>query len=110
MLSGPLVGRYAEMAELRKQWLLACQGHGQVGFLVGNAGIGKSRLALAVSDLAAERRGTVLSYQCSELHRSSALYPLLERLRRDAGIRHHDPPERQIAKLRKLLGNSSDPV
>ena len=58
-------------------------------------------------DLAAEQRGTVLSYQCSELYRSSALYPLLERLRRDAGIRHHDPPERQIAKLRKLLGNSS---
>ena len=105
--SRPLVGRYAEMADLRKQWLLACEGHGQVSFLVGNAGIGKSRLALAVSDLAAERRGTVLSYQCSELYRSSALYPLLERLRRDAGIRHHDPPERQIAKLRKLLGNSS---
>ena len=105
--SRPLVGRYAEMADLRKQWLLACEGRGQAGFLVGNAGIGKSRLALAVSDLAAERRGTVLSYQCSELYRSSALYPLLERLRRDAGIRHHDPPERQIAKLRKLLGNSS---
>ena len=33
--SRPLVGRYAEMAELRKQWLLACEGHGQVGFLVG---------------------------------------------------------------------------
>ena len=95
------------MAELRKQWLLACEGHGQVGFLVGTAGIGKSRLALALSHLAAEQRGTVLSYQCSELYRSSALYPLLERLRRDASIRHHDPPERQIAKLRKLLGNSS---
>ena len=47
--SRPLVGRYAEMSELRKQWLLACEGHGQVGFLVGTAGIGKSRLALALS-------------------------------------------------------------
>ncbi|MGH7485846.1 MAG: AAA family ATPase, partial [bacterium] len=106
--SRPLVGRYAEMAELRKQWLLACEGHGQVGFLVGTAGIGKSRLALTLSHLAAEQGGTVLSYQCSELYQSSALYPLLERLRRDAGIRHHDPPETQIAKLRKLLGNSAD--
>ena len=93
------------MAELRKQWLLACEGHGQVGFLVGSAGIGKSRLALAVSHLAAEQRSTVLSYQCSELYRSSALYPLLDRLRRDASIRHRDAPEKQIAKLRKLLGN-----
>jgi predicted ATPase len=29
----------------------------------------------------------------------------LDRLRRDAGIRHRDAPEKQIAKLRKLLGN-----
>jgi hypothetical protein len=103
----PLIGRNAEMAELRKQWLLACKGHGQVGFIVGTAGIGKSRLALALSHLAAEQRGTVLSYQCSELYRSSPLYPLLDRLRRDARIRHHDPPKMQIAKLRKLLGNSA---
>ena len=105
--SRPLIGRDAEMAELRKQWLLACKGHGQVGFIVGTAGIGKSRLALALSHLAAEQRGTVLSYQCSELYRSSPLYPLLDRFRRDARIRHHDPPKMQIAKLRKLLGNSA---
>ena len=88
--SRPLVGRDAELAQLRKQWLLACEGHGQVGFLVGTAGIGKSRLALALSHLAAEQHGTVLSYQCSDLYRSSALYPLLDRLRRDARIRHLD--------------------
>lgn len=105
--SRPLVGRSAEMAELSKQWLLACEGHGQVGLLLGTAGIGKSRLALALSHLAAEQDGTVLRYQCSELYQSSALYPLLDRLRRDAGIRRHDPPEKQIAKLRRLLGNSA---
>src|SRR5262249_38696438 len=103
--SRPLVGRNAEMGDRRKQWLLACEGHGQVGFLVGTAGIGKSRLALALRHLAAEQRGAVLSYQCSELYRSTALYPLLDRLRREAAIRHKDPPGRQIAKLRKLFGN-----
>ena len=107
--SRPLVGRTAEMAELRKQWLLACEGHGQVGFLVGPAGIGKSRMALALSHLAAEQHGAVLSYQCSDLYRSSALYPLLDRLRRDARIRHLDLPQTQIAKLRKLLGARADP-
>jgi len=106
--SRPLVGRHTELAELRKQWLLACEGHGQVGFLVGSAGIGKSRLALALSHFAAEQGGTVLTYQCSQPYRSSPLYPLLDRLRRDARIRHHDQPATQIAKLRKLLGNSAD--
>ena len=104
-----LVGRSAEMDKLRKQWLLACDGHGQVGFLVGPAGIGKSRLALALSHHAAGKHGAVLSYQCSDLHRSSPLYPLLDRLRRDARIRHLDLPQAQIAKLRKLLGALVDP-
>ncbi len=96
------------MAGLSEQWGLACEGQGQVAFLVGTAGIGKSRLSLALSQLAAEQRGIVLSYQCSELYQSSALYPVLDRLRRDAGIRHLDPPETQIAKLRKLLGDGAD--
>ena len=104
----PLVGRHAEMEQLRKQWLLACEGQGQIGFLVGTAGVGKSRMALALSHLAAEQHGAVLSYQCSDLYRSSALYPLLERLRRDARIRHLDRPEMQIAKLRKLLRDRVD--
>ena len=101
--SRPLVNRDAELAELRERWRLACEGQGQVALIVGTAGIGKSRLAQAFVQLAAEQLGTVLSYQCSELYRSSALYPLLDRLRRDAGIRHLDPPKTQIAKLRKLL-------
>ena len=85
--SRPLVGRDAEVAGLRERWRLACQGQGQVAILVGTAGIGKSRLTQALSQLASEQRSAVLSYQCSELYRSSALYPLLDRLRRDAGIR-----------------------
>ncbi len=104
----PLVGRDTEMTGLRERWALACDGQGQVAFLVGPPGIGKSRLALALSHLAAEQHGAVLSYQCSELYRRSPLYPLLDRLRRDARIRHLDPPETQIAKLRKLLGDGLD--
>ena len=66
-------------------------------------------MALALSHLAAaEQHGAVLSYQCSDLYRSSALYPILDRLRRDARIRHLDRPEMQIAKLRKLLRDRVD--
>ena len=105
--SQPLVGRQPELAKLSKQWQLAREGQGQASFIVGNAGIGKSRLALALSQLAAEQEGTVISYQCSELYRSSALYPFLDGLRRDAGIKYDDKPENQIAKLRTFLGNSA---
>jgi class 3 adenylate cyclase/tetratricopeptide (TPR) repeat protein len=103
---GPLVGRQPELTKLSKQWELAREGQGQAGFIVGNAGIGKSRLALAVSRLAA-KGGISRKYQCSELYRSKALYPFLDGLRRDARIQYDDKREDQIAKLRTFLGNSA---
>jgi class 3 adenylate cyclase/tetratricopeptide (TPR) repeat protein len=105
--SSPIIGRDTEIAKLSKQWKLAREGQRQIGLIVGNPGIGKSRLALALSQLAAEQGGAVLTYQCSEVYRSSAFYPFLDGLRRDAGINYNDAPENQIAKLRSLLGGSA---
>ena len=50
----PLVGRAAELAELRATWTQARSGQGRVVSLVGEAGIGKSRLLAELQrDLAA---------------------------------------------------------
>jgi predicted ATPase len=44
----PLVGRASELALLLDRWAQATQGLGQVVVLSGEAGIGKSRLAVAL--------------------------------------------------------------
>ncbi|HYB99465.1 MAG TPA: AAA family ATPase [Candidatus Limnocylindrales bacterium] len=43
--SGAFVGRDLELAQLRRGWADACAGRGRVFLLVGEAGIGKTRLA-----------------------------------------------------------------
>src|SRR5919201_6395658 len=57
---GPLVGRRAELRELSAALAGARAGQGALFLLAGDAGIGKTRLAEAIVDEAAERGDTVL--------------------------------------------------
>src|SRR3546814_14173635 len=43
------------------------------------------------------------SFHCTPFHRSSALYPLVERLRRLAGLSADDAPVVALSKLRGVL-------
>ena len=56
VLAARVVGRDHELATLHAQLDSACEGHGRTVFLVGEAGIGKSRLA-QVAAAEAEARG-----------------------------------------------------
>ena len=76
-----LVGREAELAELRQAWSGAVAGHSEVVFLCGAAGSGKSRLAGELAGVVDASGGTVLRARCNEAERSLFLQPILEALR-----------------------------
>jgi class 3 adenylate cyclase/predicted ATPase len=97
----PLVNREHELTVLFERWEKAKEGAGQIVLLSGEAGLGKSRLAQAVSDALGELKVPRLHYYCSPFHRNSALYPLLEQFKRAAGFARNDVAE---VKLRKLEG------
>jgi class 3 adenylate cyclase/tetratricopeptide (TPR) repeat protein len=110
----PLLGRDAAMATLREEWAAAETGGARTVLVSGEAGIGKSRLALELVGHVRRRRATVLRFQCSPHHQSSLLYPLLERLQRAtrrqrparaAGGRT-DEPVNGPGRLRALLRGS----
>ena len=65
---GPIIGREAELAALRRAWEEAKLGSGQVVLLTGEAGIGKSRLLQALADTAADDEPARQVFQCSPLH------------------------------------------
>ncbi len=77
----PLIGREREMELLLSRFHLACEGHGQVILISGEAGIGKSRLALAFR----ERLGsdTAQWWSCfgSPYAQSSPFQPIIGLLR-----------------------------
>ena len=69
----PMVGRDQELALLLERWALAKSGEGQGVLLVGEAGIGKSRISRALLDALAGEPHFRVRYQCSPYHTDSAL-------------------------------------
>ncbi|MCA1844638.1 MAG: AAA family ATPase [Actinobacteria bacterium] len=101
--SSPFTGRAAELAELRRAWEGAANGSRHVVFVVGEAGIGKTRLA---GQLAAEVRaggGTVLFGRCDE-EALTPYQPFAEALERLVAVA---PPGLLDAFLRESSGELS---
>ena len=72
----PLLGRDEELSALSQFWLEAKSGKGRVVLLVGEPGIGKSRLVVTLMErLSGE--SYQLCYFCSPQHQDSPLFPVL---------------------------------
>lgn len=94
---GPLVGRGLELAYLESCWAEARSGalsRPGVAF-IGDAGIGKSRLAWSAVDLAEQSQAVVIQLIGSPFHTDVGLRPVRRLLERRCGIgRGTDPRER----------------
>jgi AAA ATPase domain len=95
--------REVELAQLLGCWRLAKQAKGQVVWLGGEAGIGKSRIIVELlSRLRAEPHAT-LRYFCSPYYQASPLYPVISRLEYDARFVRGDTATQKFTKLEHLL-------
>ena len=81
-----LVGRASELRQIRRLWTSAAEGARQVGFVVGDAGIGKSTLiSHFIREVSGEATLRILRGQCIEhLAASEAYYPIFDALGRMA--------------------------
>ena len=102
-----LVGRDEELALLQRRWQQAKDGEGRVVVLIGEPGIGKSRLAQAMLEQPAGEPHTRLRYSCSPHHQASALHPFITQLEHAAGFSREDAREARLAKLEALLARSN---
>jgi DNA-binding SARP family transcriptional activator len=94
---GGFVGRAAELTELVSRLEDALSGHGRLVLLVGEPGIGKSRLADEVIRRSRARGATVLTGRCWEAGGAPPYWPWVQSLR--AYVREADP-----STLRAQLG------
>src|SRR5262249_5741888 len=77
----PWVGREAELQLLRKRWLSAQSGQGQGVFIVGEAGIGKSRLLREFRRRLEPETLTWIEGRCISHGRDIAYLPLIDLLK-----------------------------
>ena len=99
----PMVGREQELAVLRERWADAVKGEGQCVLLVGEAGIGKSRITRALIDLVSGLKHTVLRHQCSPYHLDTPLWPIVQQLSFAARFAPEEPADRRLDKIEALL-------
>ncbi|MDM0012457.1 adenylate/guanylate cyclase domain-containing protein [Variovorax sp. J22P168] len=85
-----LVGREGLLAELATLWRQVSQGSCEVVELVGEAGVGKSRLVRALQQSLAEEQAMHLDLHCTPRMQNAPLYPLGVLLRRLADVQPGD--------------------
>jgi class 3 adenylate cyclase/tetratricopeptide (TPR) repeat protein len=101
-LSSPVVGRDREMAALRRCVDELQRGRGQVVFLVGEAGIGKTRLKVDLREsLPAGVRW--LEGRCQSYTQSTSYAPIVQVLRSLTGTGSGEPAAIARARLRAAL-------
>ena len=102
-----VVGREEELELLMRRWARAKSGEGQVVLLSGEAGIGKSRLTAALLEKLAGEPHIRLRYFCSPQATDSALYPIIGRMERAAGLAHDDTMQVKLDKLDAVLAQTA---
>jgi class 3 adenylate cyclase len=98
----PFVGREEEMATLMRWWERARQGDGQFVLIVGEPGLGKSRLIEEFHGRLRDTPHTWLEWSCSQLLQNTPLHPIAEWGRQRFGGADVSA-ERRFAELESTL-------
>jgi predicted ATPase len=96
------VGRDEEIAMLMRRWERARQGDGQLVLIVGEPGIGKSRLIEEFHARLRDTPHTWTEWSCSQLLQNTPLHPIAEWGRQRFGG-PDIPAERQLSDLENTL-------
>lgn len=105
-----MVDRVHESALLLDRWRQAKAGQGQMVVLTGEAGIGKSRIAIELIQALKREPHQCVTYQCSPFHTGTALYPVLRQWALTAGFDTHQSPQNKLDRLEQLLRKSPGDV
>jgi class 3 adenylate cyclase/predicted ATPase len=98
----PLIGREEEIAVLMRRWERARTGDGQLVLIMGEPGLGKSRLIEEFHTRLGETPHTWVEWSCSQLLQNTALHPIAEWGRQRFGGTDL-PAERRLADLENTL-------
>jgi AAA ATPase domain len=97
------LGREREFSHLANLWGCTCGGKGQIAFITGERGIGKSRLVTEAGHRLGPMPVARLRLFGSPNHQNSELYPFVRLTERLCGLARTAPPSVKKGKTRGLL-------
>src|SRR5688572_12048937 len=100
----PLVGRIAELGRLDAALAAMARGQAQVVTIVGDSGMGKSRLVHEFRRRLADEPVVFFESYCSSISQTVPYHPILSMIRRHFGIVVGEGNEKAGAKLSSKLG------
>lgn len=112
----PLVGRDTELTILKDRWEQALDELGQIVLLIGDAGLGKSRLIRELREhvIHQDSEGAaVIEWRCSQYHQGTSFFPIVEFLSRLLDFENlaaTDRLDKVIRYLRELKIESAENV
>ena len=107
----PLVGRDEEVGLLHRAWQQTKdEERGRAVLISGEPGIGKTVLIETLRAQARKDGQSRIAFRCSPYHTGSALYPVIEHLRRLLEWQREDTPGARLIRLEALLSDTSLPM
>lgn len=95
-----MVGRDSELNRLELQVMKAINGEGSVVNIIGEAGIGKSRLLAELKNREVMKRLTLLEGRAISIGKNMSFHPIIDLLKQWAGIRSNDEETEAFDKLK----------
>jgi len=102
-VSSEMVGRDSELDKLELQVMKAINGEGSVVNVVGEAGIGKSRLIAELKKRDVMRRVTLLEGRAISIGKNLSFHPIIDLLKQWAGIAEDDSEAAAFDRLEKAI-------
>ncbi len=102
-VSSEMVGRDRELDRLELQVMKVINGQGSVVNVVGEAGIGKSRLIAELRKRDVMKKVTLLEGRAISIGRNLSFYPIIDLLKQWAGIAEDDPETARLEKLESAV-------
>ncbi len=103
MIYSRLIGRSEELNRLERQLMELADGKGSVISIIGEAGVGKSRLVAELKLREVTRRIVLIEGRAVAIGRNLGLHPIIDLLKMWAGIRHEDSDTIAFGKLETAL-------
>jgi serine/threonine protein kinase/predicted ATPase len=105
----PLTGRDHEVSLLKERWEQAQEGMGQVVLIIGEPGLGKSRLVDTLKQHVLEQTvegevdAPVIEWRCSPHYQNTGLYPAIGFYERALAFGREESPQVRLDRLLKYL-------